>query len=779
MAQETKEIDIRTWIVRILHNWYWFLLSAAIFGMYGIYSYMSTTHHFEVKSKIMLRDAETGSTFIQTDMLDVLGMNGQKSVDDEVAVLTSRDIASRIVTDLGLQSEYRKKRGLRWIGQYPNSDLVIAYTPAFLDTIASTTKIHVKVRKKDYVVKVQHGRFRHSKHVVQDLTTPFETCAGAICFNILTPTKKLPRGNQYNITIYPRPVAIDLYQKRITIAAVKKDSRVIEMSSTSDIPARSVDFMQKLIDYYNSDAMNDKNLVAQNTAKFIEERMHAVENELVQSEVEKVKYLETYGLVDPIIESELFLNEDAGYRNKLTDVATQIHMMDFLCEFLENTPHENVLLPAMFMASSSQTQTLEQTQSSNIGIYDAALTAIVNDYNALMLDKLRLEQTTDKDDSTIKQMDEQLAIMRANIITAVNNLRSTLTVALEDLEKHAELADLQRKNLPDHVRTYEKMMLEKKLKEKLYLIICEQNENNALLLASTVMPIKVITTPHITPNCVSPNYNTILILILIGLILPLGFMVVYDVMNNRISNDSKDLEKRLNTPLVGILIKDRSNKFLSVQEGDNSLTAELFRTLRTNIRFLQPAKETSSVILVTSSVNGEGKSYVAANLAISQTLLDKKVVLVDLDIRKPILATSFDLSSQGCLTSYLADESYSIEDTIIKSSIKNLDIIPAGIIPPNPSELLQSDRLDALLEELRQRYDYIILDSAPTAIVSDTFLLNRIADLTIFVTRANYTTFDLIDSINQTHKQNRLPKMVAVLNGVKQKQTVYSYGHRV
>ena len=156
--------------------------------------------------------------------------------------------AAKIVTDLGLQSEYRKKRGLRWIGQYPNSDLVIAYPPAFLDTIASTTKIHVKVRKKDYVVKVQHGRFRHSKHVVQDLTTPFETCAGAICFNILTPTKKLPRGNQYNITIYPRPVAIDLYQKRITIAEIKKDSRVIEMSSTSDIPARSVDFMQKLID---------------------------------------------------------------------------------------------------------------------------------------------------------------------------------------------------------------------------------------------------------------------------------------------------------------------------------------------------------------------------------------------------------------------------------------------------------------------------------------------------------------------------------------------------
>jgi capsular exopolysaccharide synthesis family protein len=254
-------------------------------------------------------------------------------------------------------------------------------------------------------------------------------------------------------------------------------------------------------------------------------------------------------------------------------------------------------------------------------------------------------------------------------------------------------------------------------------------------------------------------------------------MILYDVMNNRISNDYKELEKKLKISFGGMLVKNHRGEHIAVREGENSVSAELFRTLRTNISFMQPVSKECPVMLVTSSVNGEGKSYVATNLAISMALLGKKVALVGLDIRKPMLANYLNLPSQGCLTSYLSDDSYTLEDTIVTSSIKNLDILPAGVIPPNPSELLQSERLDVLFTELRKRYDCVVIDSAPVALVSDTFLLNRVADMTIYVTRANYTTFDLIDFLNQTHEQQRLPKMVAVLNGVDAKKIGYGYGY--
>jgi capsular exopolysaccharide synthesis family protein len=239
----------------------------------------------------------------------------------------------------------------------------------------------------------------------------------------------------------------------------------------------------------------------------------------------------------------------------------------------------------------------------------------------------------------------------------------------------------------------------------------------------------------------------------------------------------KDLEKRLKIPFAGILVKNHRNDFVAVREGENSVSAELFRTLRTNIRFMQPVSEKCPVILVTSSVNGEGKSYVATNLAISMAILGKKVALVGLDIRQPMLEKYLNIPKQIGLTSYLMDESYSLDDTIIPYSVKNLDIIPAGIVPPNPGELLQSDRIAVLFKELRQRYDYVLIDSAPIAMVSDTFLLNRVADMTIYVTRARYTTFDSIDILNQTHVEQRLPKMMAVLNGVNAKKVGYGYGN--
>jgi capsular exopolysaccharide synthesis family protein len=346
------------------------------------------------------------------------------------------------------------------------------------------------------------------------------------------------------------------------------------------------------------------------------------------------------------------------------------------------------------------------------------------------------------------------------------------------MEKRQGTIDNQRSNLPDQEQEFIEVMRNKVLKEELYLFLYKQREENALTLASTVTPAKVVNTPQMDPTPVAPRLSIIGVFCLIlGMLLPLSVMIMYDIMNNRISGEARELENRLKIPLGGSLVKNHHGGHIAVREGENSVSAELFRTLRTNLRFMQPKDVKCPVLLVTSSVNGEGKSYVATNLAISMTLLGKRVALVGLDVRKPTLATYMDLPNQGCLTSYIAEDAYTVDDLIVPSGINNLDVLPSGVIPPNPSELLQSEKLDQLFVELRQRYDYVIVDSAPVALVGDSYLLNRLVDMTIFVTRANYTTTELIDFINQTHMQQRLPKMVAVLNGVDAKKIGYGYGY--
>ena len=780
MMQQDKsqQIDLRAWVTRLLKNWYWFVASCFVFIMIGLYVYLSTPNEFEVKAEIMLRDEDNGGAFMQQEMLSLMGMGGLKLVDDEIAILTSRDIVSNVISDLNLQFDYRKKDFLKWVGQYPKTDLSIVCPPLFIDTLTRSVTIELKARKEDYLVKVKYGDKQSSKHIVANLSEAIETCAGIVSFDILRPDKIEP-GDRYRIKIYPMTTAVNRYKNDVQVTAAKKDSKVIQISSVTDIPARAKNYINRLVELYNYDAIVDKNMMANNTAKFIDERLRMIEEELRQAEERAVQYQAKYGILNPEVEAELFLTENMEYRKQLAEIETQLNWISFLCDFMKEEANQNYLLPTTFTSPSAKQNKLESTViPSNVAGTDMALMAAIEEYNSLMLKRMRLERTLKAENPMRDQMDEQLLVLRANIIGSVENLQKALLISKQDLEKHFELASKKRSDMPDLVRNYEKMLREKEFIEKMYLFICQQREENAMLLAAAVVPAKVVTKPQTDFNLVRPHWKVILLVCLIlGLIFPVGVMIVYDILNNRISHEAKDLEKRLKIPFAGVLVKNHHGEHIAVREGENSVSAELFRTLRTNLRFMQPSATSCPILLVTSSINGEGKSYVATNLAISMAILGKKVALVGLDIRKPMLAKYLDLPTNGCLTSYLSDSAYTIEDVIVSTNIAHMDVIPAGIVPPNPSELLQSNRLDELFVELRKRYDYIVVDSAPVAMVSDTFSLSRVVDMTVYVTRANYTTFELVDFLNQTHEQQRLPKMVAVLNGVDAKKIGYGYGY--
>lgn len=758
MSQKEQEIDIRAWIIRILKNWYWFVLSCAVFGAIGLYTYFSTTKKYVVDASIMLRSDDEALPKFEL-VTSMMGMGGTKSTEDEVELLTSRDILGPVVKELDLQTEYRKYDALKWVGQYPTHDLTVVYPPVYTDTVTRGVNIDVKVRKNDYVVKVKYGRWTRSRHKVKDLTTPFETCIGMLSFAINNP-EEVEVGDKYHMHTLPMLPLIGSYKKNIIAAPVRKESNIITISTTTDMPTRGRDFIRKQIEYYNMDAVLDKNIMASNTAAFIEERLRLIEQELAVAEKDVAQYKQRYDIVNLESEAILALQEGAEYKKQVAEIETQLNLVGYIAEYVSDETKKNNLIPA------------------NIGVEDIALISLISEYNQLMLDRMRVRRTASDSNPVLNQMESQLTAMRENIITTISSLTSTLTIAKQDIEKRQGTINTQRNNLPDQEQEFIEVMRNKVLKEELYLFLYKQREENALTLASTVTPAKVVNTPQMNPTPVAPRLSIIGIFCLIlGVMLPLAVMIMYDIMNNRISDDARELERRLKIPLGGSLVKNHHGGHIAVREGENSVSAELFRTLRTNLRFMQPKDVKCPVLLVTSSVNGEGKSYVATNLAISLTLLGKRVALVGLDIRKPTLAAYMNLPSQGCLTSYVAEDAYTMEDLIVPSGIANLDVLPSGVVPPNPSELLQSEKLDQLFVELRQNYDYVIVDSAPVALVGDSYLLHRLVDMTIFVTRANYTAYDLIEFINQTHMQQRLPKMVAVLNGVDAKKIGYGYGY--
>lgn len=751
-----QEIDIRLWITRILKNWYWFVIGCIIAGGLGVWHYFSTTYKFTVDSEVVLRENDAASMLPQADLMNMLGFGGGKAIADEMLVMNSRDMMRQVIDGLGLQTEYRKKEGLRWLGQYPGRDLSVVYPTHFVDTMLRVAKISIKVRRNDYLVRVNYGRFVNSRHKVKDLTVPFETCAATLCFDIHN-LEGMREGDCYHIVTYPRLPLVNAYCENFQVSKKQKDANVISISTVTDMPRRGCDVIQKLIELYNAESVMDKTLMAKNTEAFLSERLSLMEKELAEAEQVEVQYQEMHNIVDIEEEAGLFLKENAEYRKKLTEIETQLNLVQFVLDFVVDDKHSDQLIPA------------------NLGITDPALIMLITEYNELMLRKMRVERSASGDNPVLNQMHSQLSLMRENVIATMISVRETLMIAKNDLEKLFYIADVWRDDAPAQIKQYREVVRMKLMKEKLYLFLYQKREENALSLVAAIPPAKIIAVPQMNPIPLSPKWKYYaLICLFLGMGFPLGIMILGDMFNNRISMNSKDLEKNLKVKLAGVIANNKGES-LVVCEGENSIASELFRTLRTNIRLAQPTGLKCPVILVTSSVNEEGKSHVATNLAISMAMLGKKVALLEMDFRKPSLAKYLNLSSQGSLTDYLSNKVYMLEDVIVDSSIKNLDVLPVSVAPSNPSELLQSDRTETLFADLRERYDYVVVDSAPVSMVSDTFLLGGMADMTVYVVRANYTTFEMIDSVNRIYEQERLPKMLAVLNGIDAKELDYSF----
>ena len=559
------------------------------------------------------------------------------------------------------------------------------------------------------------------------------------------------------ISTMPVQSCANMHLGRMSCRPAKKESNVIVISMNSDMPARARDIINKVIELYNLDAVIDKNIMATNTANFINERLQIVESELGEVEAAVETYMKENGLTDISQELRLALSNQTSYQKEVADVETQINLLDFLADYLNEPQNEQALIP------------------SNLGVKEAALQNLIGNYNSLLLQQMRISRSATEINPTYTQSVEEAATLRGAILSSIANLRKGLQIQKSDLaKKDRELTSLLYKT-PEKERRYVEIKRQQEIKEKLYIYLYQKREENALTLASTVMPAKTIDSP-IIQGPISPRTRRIMMIaIAIGLGLPFLIIFLIDYLNDEVK-DLREFQSVVKAPFLGHVLYMPSDNVMAVDSHNNSAQAELFRTIRTNLRFMLPDKK-SPVLLVTSALNGEGKSYVAINIAASLALLKKKVVIVGLDIRKPTLSQYLHIDFKGHLTSFLLDPTISLDDMIIPSgAVDNLDVLPSGAIPPNPGELIQSANVELLFNALRERYDYIVVDTAPLYLVSDTFHLDKYGDMTIFVTRANYISREMLPYIQDIYANQKMHNMACILNASTGGKRGYGYG---
>ena len=522
---------------------------------------------------------------------------------------------------------------------------------------------------------------------------------------------------------------------------------------------RGQDFINQLLEMYNRNTNNDKNEIAQKTAEFIDERISIISKELGSTEADLETFKRDAGITDLTSEAQIALAGNAEYEKKSVENRTQISLVNDLRKYLRGNEYE--VLP------------------SNVGLQDAALIGAIERYNEMLVERKRLLRTSTENNPAIVNLDTSIRAMKANVQATLEGTLQGLMITKSNLDREASRYSRRISNAPGQERAYVSIARQQEIKAGLYLMLLQKREENAIALAATANNAKIIDEAIADDTPVSPKRSMIyLIALVLGVGIPVGIIYLIELTKFKIEGRA-DVEKLTSVPIIGDIPltdeKNDKNGSIAVFENKNNLMSETFRNIRTNLQFMLDNDQ--KVILVTSTVSGEGKSFVSANLAISLSLLGKKVVIVGLDIRKPGLNKVFHLSNkEKGITQYLSNPETDLMELVQPSDVnKNLFVLPGGAVPPNPTELLARNGLDKAIEILKQNFDYVIMDTAPIGMVTDTLLVGRVADLSVYVCRADYTHKAEYTLINELAIEKKLSKLCTVINGVDLKKRKYGY----
>ena len=771
VEQEANEekIDFREILFKYLIHWPWLVGTVVVF-LLGAWLYLRmATPVYNISATVLIKDDKKGGGVGMASELENLGLDGlvtsSQNIDNEIEVLRSKTIAKEVVVDLNLYVSYTDEDEFPAKDMYKTSPIQVSLIPQEAELLDKTMIVEMALQPQGSLdINVKVGDDKYQKHF-DKLPAVFPTERGTLAF-FMSPDSLISKGTEdvdsekkvRNITATinnPLHVA-RWYCKNMTIEPTSKTTSVAVISLKNSSLRRGQDFINKLLEMYNINTNNDKNEIAQKTAEFIDERIGIISKELGSTEESLETFKRNAGITDLTSEAQIALTGNAEYEKKRVENQTQINLVEDLRRYMRGNEYE--VLPG------------------NIGLQDAGLVSQIDRYNEMLVERKRLLRTSTENNPTIINLDTSIRAMKMNVEVTLDRTLQGLLITKADLDREASRFSRRISEAPGQERQFVSIARQQEIKSGLYLLLLQKREENAITLAATANNAKIIDDAIADEIAVSPRGRvTYLIALVLGLGIPVGVIYLINLTKFKIEGRA-DVEKLTSVPIVGdIPLTDEKQGAIAVFENQNNLMSETFRNIRTNLQFM--LDNDKKVILVTSTVSGEGKSFISGNLAISLSLLGKKVVIVGLDIRKPGLNKVFNISKkeQG-ITQYLANPEKNLMDLVQLSDVsKNLYILPGGTVPPNPTELLARDGLDKAIETLKKNFDYVILDTAPVGMVTDTLLIGRVADLSVYVCRADYTRKNEYTLINELTDGNKLPNLCTVINGLDLKRKKYGY----
>ena len=782
VKENESSFDIKAIFTIVLLHWKWFALSIFVCLCLAFIYLRYKTPVYQVAVKILVKDDQNsqprGGSQMLANMQDLGFISSSNGIDNEVEIIKSHLLAREAVKDLKLYTEYklegRVKDALIYKTQMLNVDLDTAALKRMDDIYRIERVLGIKMK-----IVAEGGKYSVKGKVFttdeEEDEKPFEatfsslpakvkTYAGELTF---TPNlHEIPEESKdkaLHVTIYPPSAVAASYIKTMSVEPTSKTTSIALVTINDNNRERAEDFLNQLVVCYNRQGNADKNEIAIKTEKFINERLEKINAELGTTEGDLESYKKRHNLTQLKLDATETLAQSSEYSTKMTEANAQIELLDYLREYIDNPSNQYQIIP------------------SNIGLSDVSSTALINQFNQTVLERNRLLNSASEIAPQVMTLTGTLDQLQASLRTALAQARRSAEIKYQNIKAQYDLYKDKIASTPEQERILTQIGRQQEVKSGLYLMLLQKREENSISLAATADKGTLVDDP-IYGGKVSPKGSIILLAALVfGVGIPFLVFYVMQLLRYKIEGHD-DVAKLTSLPIIAdVAVASESAKSAAgivVHENQNDQIDEIYRSMRTNIQFMLKGQQ--KVIMFTSSTSGEGKTFNAANLSVSFALLGKKVILIGLDIRKPALGRLFGLSdrSRG-VTPLLTRDTLTpadIDSQIQPSGVNSkLDLMLAGPTPPNPTELLARDNMSIIIEHLKGKYDYIILDTAPIGLVTDTLQIGKLADVTVMICRADYTAKASFEAINELAAENKLPNMCVVVNGIDMSKAKYSY----
>lgn len=764
---QLEKRSLREDIEKYLNYWPWFLV-CLILTMTGGFLYLRyTTPIYEARASIIINEENSKNSGPEmsgyTDLVMLTNL-GTKSIENEIAILRSRRLMDRVVTALDLHIQYFQSDNIRLVEIY--EDLPFSFNVLKLD--------------EEKLKELGGAKFKvipDGKENLKIFNLETERTIRAVWgvpvdlgfANVVIKKNSGKNQNFSNETIVTFSVSEKVashYRNGIVLNHIDRNSNVIELVLKDPVQRKAQDIIDQLILEFNRDAIDAKNLIAGNTANFINERLDIINDELERVESGKEEFKENNRLTDIQAESQIFIQNASEYNKRRQEVGTQMELANAMLEYLSSSS-KSELLPA------------------NLGIEEGGVNMLIGEYNNLVLERNRILGGSTEKNPVVIQLNSRIDQIKTNIFQSLQRMRTNLQIAQNDLDRQSSSIGSKILAVPSQERQYRGIERQQNIKEVLYLFLLQKREENSLALAVTAPKAKIVDRAYSSGEVISPGFRRVILgSFALGLFIPFSLIYVKDLLNNKIKNkqDIETLAKEI--AFLGELPKVENKKDFLIGVNDRSMLSESFRILITNMQYLlinSTDKKKGTKILVTSTVKGEGKTFTSVNLGITLANTGKRVLLLGADLRNPQLEAFKENKNEKLgISDYLACDQLYLDDLVSDSRLHpNLKILGSGSIPPNPSELLRLEKVELMLTKLEDFFDYLIIDSAPSLLVTDTFLISKFADLTLYVVRAGYTEKKLIKFAVDAKKTGAISHLSFVLNNVNTSNLGYGnkYGY--